>query len=150
MLFLSHFKFSADLQYSTSTYRNQSFIYSFTFQCVPAIMASFFKGGEEQQKATQEARENLKTLEGGLEGKHYFGGEKIGFADVAIGWLGCWVQILEEIVGMQLIDAKSMAKLKAWFDEFLDLPIIRECMPPRHKLMEHTKAFHKVLTSSST
>ncbi|KAK7282863.1 hypothetical protein RIF29_11953 [Crotalaria pallida] len=119
-------------------------------KCVPAVIATFSKGGKEQQKAAEEARENLKTLESGLEGKRYFGGEKIGFADVAIGWLGCWVRLVEEIVGINLIDPMSMAKLNSWFDDFLEHPIIKECMPPSDKLMEHNKAFHKVLSSSST
>lgn len=39
------------------------------------IILTFSKGGEEHQKAAQEARENLKTLEG----------PKIGFADIAVG-----------------------------------------------------------------
>ena len=113
-------------------------------------MAAFSKGGEEQQKAAQEARENLKTLESGLEGKRYFGGEEIGFADIAIGWLGMWIRIVEEIVGINLIDTESMAKLNAWFDDFLGLSIIKECMPPRDTLLKHNKAFHDLLTSSST
>ncbi|KAK7282864.1 hypothetical protein RIF29_11954 [Crotalaria pallida] len=119
-------------------------------KCVPAFLATFSKGGEEQQKAAEEARENLKTLESGLEGKLYFGGEKIGFADVAIGWLGYWVPLMEEIVGIHLLDTKSMAKLKAWFDYFLEHPIIKECMPPRDKLMEHIKTFQRMASSSST
>ncbi|CAL0319315.1 unnamed protein product [Lupinus luteus] len=118
--------------------------------CVPAVMTTFSKGGEEQKKAAEETRENLKTLESGLEGKRYFGGETIGFTDVATAWLGCWVRLVEEIVGINLIDTKSMAKLNAWFDDFLVHPIIKECMPPREKLMEHNKVFYKVFTSLST
>ncbi|KAK7839014.1 glutathione transferase gst 23 [Quercus suber] len=41
--------------------------------------------GEEKEKAAKEARENLKTLESGLEGKHFFGGETLGFVDIAAG-----------------------------------------------------------------
>ncbi|XLT65422.1 hypothetical protein HN873_021861 [Arachis hypogaea] len=40
--------------------------------------------GEEQQKTAEEARENLKRLEVGLEGKCFFGGDNIGFADIAM------------------------------------------------------------------
>ncbi|KAL4345382.1 Glutathione S-transferase [Arachis hypogaea] len=47
-------------------------------------MAAFSKVGEEQQKAAEEARENLKRLEVGLEEKHFFGGDNIGFADIAM------------------------------------------------------------------
>lgn len=91
-------------------------------------MTTFSKGGEEQQKAAQEARENLKTLEGGIEGKRYFGGENIGFADIAIGWLGYWVRIVAEIVGINLIDKELMPKLDVWFDDFLELSVVKECL----------------------
>jgi glutathione S-transferase len=37
-------------------------------------MAAFVKKGEELEKAAKEVRENLKTLESGLEGKRFFGG----------------------------------------------------------------------------
>ncbi|XP_057425192.1 glutathione transferase GST 23-like [Lotus japonicus] len=119
-------------------------------KCVPALMAAFSKVGEEQQKAAQEAREILKTLESGLEGKRYFGGQGIGFADISIGFLGYWIRLVEETVGINLIDTVSMAKLNAWCDDFLELPIIKESIPPHDKLLEHMKAFHKLLTSSST
>ncbi|KAH1125086.1 hypothetical protein GLYMA_06G099000v4, partial [Glycine max] len=71
-------------------------------------------------------------------------------SDIAIGWLGYWVRIVEEIVGVNLINEELMAKLDAWFDNFLELPVINECMSPRDKLLNHNKAFHKLLTSSST
>ncbi|XP_057425204.1 glutathione transferase GST 23-like [Lotus japonicus] len=119
-------------------------------KCEPVLKATFLKAGEEQQKAVQEVRENLKTLEGGLEGKRYFGGEGIGFTDIAIGWLGYWVRIVEEIVGISLVDTESMAKLNAWFDDFLELPIIKESMPNRDKLLQYIKTFHNALTPPST
>ncbi|KAG5031242.1 hypothetical protein JHK85_015224 [Glycine max] len=59
-------------------------------------------------------------------------------------------EIVEEIVGVNLINEELMAKLDAWFDNFLELPVINECMSPRDKLLNHNKAFHKLLTSSST
>lgn len=118
-------------------------------KCVPAFIATFFKIGEEQQKAAQEARENLKILESGLEGRRYFGGENIGFADIAVGFFGFWARVIEETVGINLIDTESMAKLTTYFDDFLELPVIKECTPSHDKLLEHSKAFHKVLTSSS-
>ncbi|KAK7410488.1 hypothetical protein VNO78_01305 [Psophocarpus tetragonolobus] len=117
---------------------------------VPALMATFSKGGEEQQKAAQEVRESLKILEGGLEGKRYFGGERIGFADITIGLLGYWVRIVEETVGINLIDKELMPEFDAWIDDFLEFPVIKECMPHHDKLLYHSKAFHKILTSSST
>ncbi|XP_057728731.1 glutathione transferase GST 23-like [Arachis stenosperma] len=110
-------------------------------KCMPTVVAAFSKVGEEQQKAAEEARENLKRLEVGLEGKQFFGGDNIGFADIAIGWLPYWIEIAEEVVAINLIDAESMPKLNSWFHAFIDIPIIKELLPPRHKLLHHTKTF---------
>ncbi|CAN6566747.1 unnamed protein product [Malus baccata var. baccata] len=41
--------------------------------------------GKEQEEAIVKAKENLKYLEEELKGKKFFGGEKLGFADVALG-----------------------------------------------------------------
>ncbi|RXH93189.1 hypothetical protein DVH24_013765 [Malus domestica] len=43
--------------------------------------------GKEQEEAIVKAKENLKYLEEELKGKKFFGGEKLGFADIALGWL---------------------------------------------------------------
>jgi glutathione S-transferase len=112
-------------------------------------MSAFSKTGEEQEKAAKEARENLKTLESGLEGKHVFGGETIGFVDIAVGWLGCWARMVGEIVGITLIDAETMPLLDAWFQDFLEVAIIQDCMPPQDKLLELNKRFHKILAAAS-
>ncbi|KAK3023264.1 hypothetical protein RJ639_044430 [Escallonia herrerae] len=112
-------------------------------------MSTFSKVGEEQDKAAKEARENLKILESALEGKRFFGGEAIGFADIAIGWMGIWTRIVEEITNVKLIDEASMPLLSAWFQDFLDAPIIKERVPPQDKLLEHNKGFHKMLTATS-
>ncbi|KAK7843970.1 glutathione transferase gst 23, partial [Quercus suber] len=101
--------------------------------CGPAVMAAFSKKGEEKEKAAKETRENLKTLESGLEGKRFFGGETIDF-----------------VILLLLIDAETMPLLDAWFKDFLEVPFIKECMPPWDKLLEHNKEFHKILTAAST
>ena len=71
-------------------------------------MAAFSKKGEEQERAVKEGRENLKILESGLEGKRIFGGETMGFVDIAAGWIGCWAQMTGEIIGINLIDAETI------------------------------------------
>ncbi|GAB4844961.1 hypothetical protein Ancab_038355 [Ancistrocladus abbreviatus] len=55
-------------------------------KCIPANIRVFCSTGEEQQKALTEVRENWKLMESGIEGKRFFGGKLIGFADVANAW----------------------------------------------------------------
>ncbi|KAI3949077.1 hypothetical protein MKW92_030840 [Papaver armeniacum] len=117
-------------------------------KCQPSIFNAFLKQGEEMEKAVKEARENLKTLEMGLKGK-FFGGEKIGFADVAIGWIPFWTRITEEIVGVKLVDEENMPLLNAWFDDVLDVDILKERLPPRDKTLAHCKTFRESLLSGA-
>lgn len=51
-------------------------------------------------------------------------------------------------MGINLIDAETMPLLDAWFQDFLEVPIIKECMPPHDKLLELNKSFHKILTAA--
>ncbi|KAF3445977.1 hypothetical protein FNV43_RR11154 [Rhamnella rubrinervis] len=119
-------------------------------KCVPAMMGAFTKQGEEKEKAVKEAQENLKILESGLGEKSFFGGDKIGFVDIAVGWIGVWVRLTEEVAEVNLVDAKTMPLLNAWFERFPELPTIKECIPPWDKLLEHNRNFHKRLTAGST
>ncbi|TXG52714.1 hypothetical protein EZV62_021883 [Acer yangbiense] len=121
----------------------------FDDKCASEIMAAFSSKGKEQEKAAI-ARENLKTLESALQGKPFFGGETIGFLDIAVGWIGIWARIVEEIVDVNLIDAETMPLLTDWLKKFLEVPIIKASIPPWDKLLEHNKGFHKILTVAST
>ena len=51
--------------------------------------------GEKHEVAKKEFIENLKLLEGVLKSKPYFGGEKLGFLDIALLPLHCWTYTLE-------------------------------------------------------
>ncbi|KAF5739764.1 hypothetical protein HS088_TW12G00974 [Tripterygium wilfordii] len=118
-------------------------------KCIPAMMNAFVKQGEEQEKAAAEAREHLKTLESGLEGKKFFGGETIGYVDITAGWIAIWAPITEDIAGVNLVDGETMPLLKAWFKNVLEVPTIKSCLPPLDDLHEFIKALHKTLTAGS-
>lgn len=120
-------------------------------KCVPGIFGTFAKVGEEQQKIAKEARENLKILEGELGKKRLFGDTKVGFMDVASAWIICWAQIVEEVVDVKLIDSEEMPSLVSWFQNVLEAaPVLKECTPPKDKLLEHNKGFHKMLVASAS
>ncbi|XP_059456616.1 glutathione transferase GST 23-like [Corylus avellana] len=109
---------------------------------VPSIWNAFIKQGKEQEEAMVTAQGNLKYLEEELRGKKFFGGEKIGFVDLAFGWLANLVGVLEELKGLTLIEHEKHPLLLAWIQNFMDAPIIKENWPPRDKLI--TK-FHALL-----
>jgi len=61
-----------------------------------AFEAACLAEGEEKMKAIESAQESLAFLEKQIEGKKYFGGEEIGFLDLAAGWIPHWLNVIEE------------------------------------------------------
>lgn len=100
-----------------------------------SIWSAFTNEGKEQEDAIGQAIENLKFLEEQLKGKKFFGGEKIGFTDLALGWLANLVRVFEEIIGVKIIDHERFPSLLAWTQEFAEAPIIKESWPPHDKLI---------------
>ncbi|KAI3833847.1 hypothetical protein MKX03_002187, partial [Papaver bracteatum] len=70
-------------------------------------------------------------------------GEKIGFVDLAIGWIPFWTRITKEIVGVKLVDEEHMPLLNTWFDDVLDVEILKQRLPPRDKTLAHCKMFRE-------
>ncbi|XP_065869900.1 glutathione transferase GST 23-like [Euphorbia lathyris] len=93
------------------------------------------KEGKEQEEAISEAVDNLKQLEGELEGKKFFGGDKIGALDLALGWIAYYVGVFEEVIGLKLIHQQNLPLLTQWIHEFGNLGVIKESWPPFDKLV---------------
>ncbi|RVW53727.1 Glutathione transferase GST 23 [Vitis vinifera] len=67
----------------------------------PTFFSFFQSVGEEQERAVKEAKELLRIIEEqGLGEKKFFGGEEIGLADIAFGWIAGWLRTMEEAVGV--------------------------------------------------
>ncbi|GMH28969.1 hypothetical protein Nepgr_030812 [Nepenthes gracilis] len=102
-------------------------------KCWPSVWSSFSEGKKE------EAIENLKLLEKELEGKKFFGGEKIGFVDIVANFIAYWVPLIEEATGKQLLGEEFPA-LCRWKDEYVSSAVIKEHLPSRDKLVAHFRA----------
>ncbi|KAE7999231.1 hypothetical protein FH972_003684 [Carpinus fangiana] len=87
---------------------------------------------------------NLQYLEEELRGKKFFSGEKIGYVDLAFGWVAILISVFEEVKGLTLMEHEKHPLLLAWIQNFMDAPIIKESWPPRDKLI--TK-YHALLKS---
>ncbi|KAF6162158.1 hypothetical protein GIB67_008287 [Kingdonia uniflora] len=110
----------------------------------------FVKVGEEQEKAVQEGLEILRNLEEhGLGDKKFFGGETIGLADVGLGWIAQWLAVLEEIVGIKLLEESKFPRLFEWRKNFKEIPIIKENVPDRDEMMASIKIRHEKITATA-
>ncbi|XP_068328552.1 probable glutathione S-transferase [Pyrus communis] len=107
---------------------------------LPSIGESFMKEGKEQDEAIVKAKENLKYLEEELNSKKFFGGEKLGFADIALGWLAHYVSVFEDVAEMKMVTEEEFPLLSAWAATFADVPIIKDNWPSIGKLIAKFQA----------
>ncbi|KAM6564996.1 hypothetical protein CsatB_024994 [Cannabis sativa] len=110
------------------------------------IFSAFFQSvGEEQEKATKEAKKVLKVIEdyGVGESRKFLGGEKVGMADLALGWISGWLEGMEEALGVKLLEPQSFPMLMAWIKNFRDVPQIRDNFPDRDQLLIYFKGLRE-------
>ncbi|OVA02250.1 Glutathione S-transferase [Macleaya cordata] len=102
------------------------------------IMTFFLSSGEEREKVMKESLEVFKTIEEhGLGDKKFFSGRDntLGLADLAFGVLAHWLGVMEEIVGVKLVEAHTFPRLHSWIERFKEVPIIKENLPNRDKML---------------
>ncbi|GAB2282741.1 hypothetical protein Dimus_017280 [Dionaea muscipula] len=104
---------------------------------VPAIKVAVLRECEEEEheKKIEEAKHWVKTIENVLgEKKKFFGGEKIGYLDIAAIWLIGWVPAMQEAAGWELISKEKFPFLSAWTQEMLSHQVVRDNLPHRDPL----------------
>ncbi|WVY98006.1 hypothetical protein V8G54_030157 [Vigna mungo] len=106
-------------------------------KCLYGVWGAAVAEGEEKEKAVEGALESLKFLEKEIEGKKYFGGEKIGYLDIAAGWLSHWLSVLEELGEMELLNAERFPSLHQWTQNFIQTSPIKDCIPSRQSVIEY-------------
>ncbi|CAN6992218.1 hypothetical protein BRARA_A03577 [Brassica rapa] len=94
----------------------------------------------EREKMVEEAYDGLKYLEEELGDKQFFGGETIGFVDIAADFIAYWFGIAQEASGVMIMTAERFPKLQRWSQNFVRNNIIKEVLPPKEKLMALFKA----------
>ena len=121
-----------------------------SISCTQVLLGSFVAckaQGEEKQKAVESAQESLAFLEKEIEGKKYFGGESIGYLDLSIGWIPLWISVMEKVGEMKLLETEKFPFLHKWSQNFMETPLIRECLPSREALLVHFHATVSYLRS---
>ncbi|CAK7349638.1 unnamed protein product [Dovyalis caffra] len=107
-------------------------------KCLMRAFEAFWKEGREKEKAIESALESFAFLEKQIQGRRFFSGDdKIGYLDLAMGWIPHWLNVMEEVGGMKLIDAEKFPILHEWTQNFFEIPLIKECLPPRDALVNY-------------
>ncbi|CAN6288976.1 unnamed protein product [Urochloa humidicola] len=104
-----------------------------------------FKGKTEEEKVegTKQSFAVAATLEGALrecsKGKPFFGGDSVGYVDMALGGFIAWVHAIEKLYGLKVFDDSKTPLLAAWLEHFCALEAAKAVMPDVDKLVELAK-----------
>jgi glutathione S-transferase len=101
---------------------------------------SFLKG-EEQEQAKKDFIKILKTLEGQLGDKPYFGGEKFGFLDIALIPFYSWFYTYETLGNFKI--EPECPKLIAWAKRCMEKESVNKNLPDEKNIYEYVVGLRK-------
>eukprot|EP00262_Sarcandra_glabra_P013833 TRINITY_DN390_c0_g1_i1.p1 TRINITY_DN390_c0_g1~~TRINITY_DN390_c0_g1_i1.p1 ORF type:complete len:224 (-),score=27.22 TRINITY_DN390_c0_g1_i1:32-703(-) len=105
------------------------------------------QGEEAKAAAIEQVESGLKLLEEALEkcgkGKPFFGGESIGYVDIAFGSYLAWLKVTEIMNNVKLLDSEKIPLLTAWSERFCSDAYVKDVMPETGKLLEFAKVIFK-------
>ncbi|KAL6643302.1 hypothetical protein ACP70R_021483 [Stipagrostis hirtigluma subsp. patula] len=105
------------------------------FPALTGIMkATTEEARAEKAKETFAAVEQLeKAFAECSDGKSFFGGDSVGYVDLALGCLLPWFGAVREMFGLEIIDAAKTPLLAAWAERFGETAAAKEVLPEPDK-----------------
>ncbi|XP_059631297.1 probable glutathione S-transferase [Cornus florida] len=114
-----------------------------------AIFIMFHTTGEEHEKAMKDSLEMLRTIEDHALGeKKFFSGDIIGVVDIAFGGIVVWLEVLEDVLGMKLLEAHTFPRWHAWIKNFKEAPLIKDNLPDRDEMLMFFKLLRQKYLAS--
>ncbi|XP_062205676.1 glutathione S-transferase U18-like [Phragmites australis] len=108
----------------------------------------------DKDEAASQVSTALQNLEEAFvkcsQGKHYFGGDNIGFLDLVLGSHLGWLKAVEKIAGVKFLDESQLPKLTTWADRFYAHPAVRDVMPEADRLVEFNAHLIAVLKAKAS
>ncbi|KAK3223144.1 hypothetical protein Dsin_010169 [Dipteronia sinensis] len=120
----------------------------------PSMKESNIGVGEEAKKAgLDQMVDVLALLEDAYvkcsKGKPFFGGNQIGYLDIALGCFLGWLRVSEKSLQMKLLDEAKTPGLVNWAESFCAHPAVKDVMPQTDQLIEVSKFIAKLRAASA-
>eukprot|EP00250_Pteridium_aquilinum_P009772 c18925_g1_i1 orf=357-1235(-) len=106
--------------------------------------------GEQRERAKEDLKESMATLDGALckvsGGGPYFGGQYIGFVDIALAPFLCWFEAWETLGEFKILDEAEYPHLSKWATVVVEHPTVKDTISiaPPHKIVDFAHWLRKV------
>ncbi|KAL6616702.1 hypothetical protein ACP70R_038972 [Stipagrostis hirtigluma subsp. patula] len=118
-------------------------------KCSTSYWLALWTEGEVQKGSVKEIKENLALLETQVKGKRFFGGDTVGYLDIAASaFVGHWLSVFEEVAGVTLVTDAEYPDLCRWAKEYTSHETVKQCLPEREKLLAHFTASKDFIVSA--
>ncbi|KAI5057879.1 hypothetical protein GOP47_0027894 [Adiantum capillus-veneris] len=112
---------------------------------------------EQRKEGKTDFIEVLKTLDGALRdvfgGGPFFGGQSIGFVDIALAPFLCWFEAYELALGeFKVWEAAKCPHLSKWAEAVWEVPCVKEALSiaPPHKVVEFVHAMREKMQAAGS
>ncbi|KAK3027865.1 hypothetical protein RJ639_041499 [Escallonia herrerae] len=120
----------------------------------PALIGTVSIERGEKKTGIQEAQKALSLLEDAFvkcsKGKAFFGGDCIGYLDMALGCFLGWLRVSEKFNSLKLLDEANTPNLFRWAERFCTDGALKDVMPQNEKLFEFAEKVYIPMRSSSS
>ncbi|KAL2626636.1 hypothetical protein AAZV13_07G123300 [Glycine max] len=113
-----------------------------------AWKAVFTADEKEREKNVDQSFEALQFLENELKDKKFFREEEFGLVDISGIFVAFWIPIVQEVLGLKLLNSEKFPKLNKWCEEFTNHPDVKEVLPPRDTLFAFFKTIFESISTS--
>ncbi|OIV89159.1 hypothetical protein TanjilG_26014 [Lupinus angustifolius] len=111
----------------------------------PTIRPLSVAQGDEKKKLIKELGEGLVLVEDALKkisnGKDFFGGDQIGYLDIAFSSVLPWVRVIETLHEVKLVDEATTPSLVNWGEKYSKHDAVKDVLPEHEKLVGFAKFF---------
>lgn len=114
-----------------------------SLQLIPILKELLGAQGDEKIAVKQQIEGRIVALEEAFvkcsNGKAYFGGDNIGYIDIALGSCLEFIKAMENISGLTLVDKAKTPNLVGWAERFTSSDSVKNVLPETERFVEVLK-----------